>query len=269
MNQKKLALFYITVIVIQYASVTFAQPGGGGGKDNGGGFNQPGKDGKGGHEEQHVDDDGNPNHWDDKKWIYRCADKSTVASVVPNFGKSKTSDDVLRLFVTQIKCSKIKEAMRSIPFKCQWYPTICPEETIYIEGSRKQVSSDGNAHFEHNCCVHPLVCNSQCQTKKAVLESGKRVHFFPENQLDSDQVAPSISSLIFEDTDGKATVQWKFCENTTLCYTPPPGTPGGDGGAPPPGCGLGCLGLLGLLALLALIGTTSSSSAPAASTAAG
>jgi len=213
-----------------------------------------------------VDDNIRPIHWSPKKWIHRCAARSTVTSVLPKF-KQKTSDDVTTLYVSQIKCSKVTRQVADIPVKCDWYPTICPDGTVYIQGIRKQVT-DNTPHFEHNCCVNKNACNTLCQDKKATLKSNERVFYYPQQQMDSDQRGPAIVTIMFQDVSGQATMEWKFCENTTMCYTPPPGGPGGPGNANPPGNALGLLGLLGLLALLALIGP-SSTAAPVSSTVAG
>jgi len=269
MNQKKLAVFYIAAVMLQLVHVTFAQGNGGGNNGGGngnGGPKQPGTDGKGGHEEKHQNKDKNPNHWSDKKWIYRCAALSTIASLLPNFQKSLTSDDVMDLYVKQVKCSKLKKNVADIPAVCDWYPTICPDQTIYIRGIRKQVDAS-TPHFEFNCCVNKLACNTECQDKTATLVSDQRVFYYDEKQMESEQKAPSIVNVMFHDVSGTATMEWKFCTNTTLCYTPPPG-PNGPG-ENPPGSALGLLGLLGLLALLALGSPSSSSSAAPATTAAG
>jgi len=256
MRPRQYALFYIYSILGNLAYVTFAQ--------GNGGFNQPGTDGKGGQEEQHAQGDKNPNHWSDKKWIYRCAAGSTVTSLLPNFDKAKTSDDVMDLFVKQVKCSKVMKNVADIPVVCDWYPTICPDQTVYIRGLRKEVN-ESTPHFEFNCCVNKQACLSACQDKTAALQSDQRVYYYPQQQMDSDQPAPSISTIMLHDISGTATMEWKFCENATICYTPPPGGPE----PAPPGAGspLGLLGLLGLLALLALGSPSSSSSAAPATTA--
>jgi len=264
MNQKKLALFYISTVMLQLVHVTFAQGGAGGG--GGGGGNEPGTDGQGGQEVQNQLGDRNPNHWTDQKFIYRCAYGSTVTSVLPNFNKAQTSDDVMDLFVKQVKCSKVNNQVADIPVVCDWYPTICPDQTVYIRGLRKEVN-ESTPHFEYNCCVNKLACLGACQDKTATLQTDQRVFFYPEQQMDSNTPAPSISTIMLHDVSGTATMEWKYCENATICYTPPPG-PTGPANAPP-GSALGLLGLLGLLALLALGSPSSSSSSAPATTASG
>jgi hypothetical protein len=259
MNQKKLALFYIGIVCMQMVYVTLAQPGPGKGQGN----MQPGTDGKGGHLDKHVEKDKNPNHWDSPKFIYRCADGSTMTGMLPSFKKGITSDDALELLIKHVRCSRVNRVVRDIPVTCPWFPTICPDNTVYIRGIKKLVKGS-ETHIQWACCVNALACNSGCQQKTQTLKSDEQVFFFPEQQTDSDQLAPSITSIMVHDVNGQATADWKFCPNTTICYTPPPGSPPGDQGS-----ALGLLGLLGLLALLALGSPSSSSGAPAASTAAG
>jgi len=254
-------LFYIGMVMLQMVHFTFAQSGG-----SPQGFQQPGTDGQGGQEVVHSLGDRNPNHWSNNKFIYRCAAQSTLTSCVPNFDKTSTSDDVMDLYVKQCKCSKVDQDLQQLPAKCDWYPTICPSQTIYIRGFRKQVQ-DSTPHFEYECCVNENACLSQCQDKSATLTTNQRVFFYPEQQMQSDTPAAAISTIMCEDTSGVATIQWKFCESTTLCYTPSPNGPNPNS---PPGSALGLLGLLGLLALLALASSSSSSSSSApATTAAG
>lgn len=267
MNKKKLALFYISIVSLQYAHVTFAQKDSGG-KPKSGGKNEPGTNDKGGHLDKHAVDDKDPNHHSNKKFIYRCAYGSTMTGLTPNFAKGKTTDDSMDLFVKHVRCSRVNKKVRDIPVKCDWFPTICPENTVYIRSIRKQVD-EGTPHFEFGCCINKLACNGQCVQLKLTLTSDQQMFFFPEKQDESDELAPAITNIMIHDIDGVATIEWKFCLTTSLCYTPPPGTPPNPN-APQPGNLLGLLGLLGLLALLALGKPSSSSSAPApASTASG
>jgi len=243
---------------------------GGSGGGNTGGKEEPQANGEGGHLEAHQSSDKDKNHWKKIKWIYRCAPNSQITSILPNFAKSD-GDDVMNLFVKHVKCSKLMTSVRDIPTKCNWYPSICPPETIHIQGVRKNITN-GQAWFEWHCCTNMLGCLNNCQEKTAQLQSDQRIFLYPEQQQDSNQLAPPCVSIFFHDmsSSGQSAMDWKCCANASICYTPPPGGPGAPGA--PGGCGLGCLGLLGLLGLLALLALgnhPSSSAAAPATTAAG
>jgi len=256
MNYKKLALFYISLISLQMAHVTFAQSAAA--KAN----EEPGTNGAGGHLDEQQDRDNNPNHYTDSKFIYRCAYASTMTGVLPSFPKGGSTDDAMDLLLTHVRCSKVNQNVSNIPVQCDWYPSICPDNTVYIRGIRKVVNAS-TPHFEWACCVNQLACNTQCQQQTAPPQTGQDVYSSPQHQTDSNELAPAITSVFIHDTAGQATMDWKFCAATSICYTPPP-----TSGTASPGSLLGLLGLLGLIALVA-IGSPSSSPSPASSGAPG